>query len=71
MRHYAETHDGYAVKVNDRIELHPATDAWMMGDRFGTIERLGTDAAFVRMDKSGKLRRVRSVNIGSIVELAS
>lgn len=71
MRRYAETANGYAVKVGDRVELHPATDAWASGDRFGTVERLGNGAAFVRMDRSGKVRRVSSVNIGSIVGITS
>ena len=27
--------------VGDRVELHPATDRWMRGDRFGTVSKLG------------------------------
>ncbi len=25
------------LQVGSRVELHPATDRWMMGDRYGTI----------------------------------
>lgn len=71
MRRFAQTANGYAVKVGDRVELHPATDAWMSGDRFGVVERLGNDVAFVRMDRSGRVRRVSSANIGSIVGITS
>ncbi len=37
------------------VELHPATDRWMMGDRFGAIVRLRKDgAAYIKLDRSGK-----------------
>jgi hypothetical protein len=38
-----------------RVELHPATDRWMMGDRFGEIVALQTGPEWVRvkLDKSG------------------
>jgi hypothetical protein len=26
--------------IGQRVELHPATDRWMMGDRYGTIVKL-------------------------------
>lgn len=50
----------------DRVELHPATDAWMMGDRYGTVVRVGpyveeslapgqTIVVRVRMDRSGRM----------------
>ena|ERR1700677_3229418 len=42
-----------------RVELSPATDAWMMGDRFGTVEPVkGRKYVSVRMDRSGKVRKV-------------
>jgi len=25
------------MKVGDRVQLHPATDRWMMGDRYGVV----------------------------------
>lgn len=39
-----------------RVELHPAHDAWMAGDRYATVERVGRSVVWVRSDKSGKLR---------------
>lgn len=50
-----------------RIELHPATDRWMMGDRFGTVRRVGRKLLHVAMDRSGKTIRVSPDNIGKIV----
>lgn len=64
-------------RIGARVELHPATDAWMSGDRFGTVVSVSRRArAFVdprdprsgrifrvRMDRSGKVRRVAEGNI--------
>jgi hypothetical protein len=41
----------------DRIETHPATDAWMQGDRFGTVVNIGSKWVEVEMDRSGRKRR--------------
>ena len=54
------------LKVGDRVEIHPARDAWMQGDRYGTVEYVGRTVVKVRMDRSGRLLQER---IGS--ELAS
>jgi hypothetical protein len=42
--------------VDQRVELHPATDRWMMGDRFGVVTKLDTLSGVVRvkLDKSKK-----------------
>jgi len=45
-------------KVNDRVQLHPATDAWIFGDKFGTVVKIGRKKIHVKMDRSGKIRRV-------------
>jgi len=42
----------------DRVELHPGTDAWMQGDRYGTVvDTLETGYVTVRMDKSSRILR--------------
>ena len=51
------------ANVGDRVELHPATDAWMSGDRFGTVEKMGRALIHVRMDRSGRLRTIHPSNI--------
>ncbi len=50
--------DGY--QVGDRVQLHPSTDRWMMGDRYGTVEILGENGIYVhvRMDKSKVLQKI-------------
>ena len=46
-------------------ELHPATDAWMQGDRFGEITKLdqGKNLVHVRMNVSRRLLKVHPDNI--------
>jgi hypothetical protein len=56
-------------KVGQRVELSPATDAWMMGDRFGEIVKIGRAYLHVRMDRSGRTLRISPANIHKIVEV--
>jgi hypothetical protein len=43
--------------IGQRVELSPATDRWMMGDRYGEIVHVGPATASVLLDKSGIIRR--------------
>jgi len=54
--------------IGTRIELHPATDRWMMGDRFGTINGMDkpTGCFRVKMDTSGRVLKVPPDQIGRI-----
>lgn len=42
-------------KKGDRVELHPGTDRWAMGDRYGTVTSTSVKKGRVRvlMDRSG------------------
>jgi hypothetical protein len=51
------------VQVGERVQLHPATDDWMRGDKFGTITRVGTQLVSVKLDKSGRTKRYRPNNL--------
>ena len=53
--------------VGDRVELHPATDRWMMGDRYGEVVYVNTKkgTATVLLDKSGKRLRFLFTNLMS------
>ena len=33
-------YDGSTFTVGDRVELHPSTDTWMQGARFGTVAHI-------------------------------
>ena len=46
-----------------RVELQPWMDAWMAGDRYGTIVKVGRLYAYVQMDRSGITRRVQPSNL--------
>jgi hypothetical protein len=49
-------------QVGDRVQLHPATDRWMMGDRYGVVMEVKmckgparTNWKYrVKLDRSGK-----------------
>ncbi len=43
--------------IGRRVQLHPATDRWMMGDRYGVIVEVGREYMAVKLDKSGKVVR--------------
>ena len=50
-------YDGNGYNIGDRVELHPGTDLWMRGARFGTVERMSltpNDRVHVRLDKMPK-----------------
>ena len=38
----------------DRVQLHPSTDHWMRGDRYGDVVRVTSTKITVKLDKSGK-----------------
>lgn len=47
-------YDGSAYAVGDRVEIHPGTDHWMRGARYGTVVRTSLtpkDRVHVRLDK--------------------
>lgn len=53
----------FVLDIGDRVELHPATDAWMSGDRYGEVTKIGRKYLHVAMDRSGRSRKVRPENI--------
>ena len=59
--------NGETVAIGDRVELHPATDAWMFGDRFGEVATIGRKYVHVKMDRSGRTLRVAPHNIARVV----
>jgi hypothetical protein len=46
--------DGNGYQAGDRVEIHPGTDLWMRGARYGTVQRFSLtpkDRVHVLMDK--------------------
>jgi len=59
--------------IGQRIQTHPATDQWMMGDRYGEVVKIGRKYIHVKMDKTGKIlkflpRYLQEVNDYSRIE---
>ena len=54
--------------VGDRVQLSPACDRWMMGDRFGEVVAIGRVLLKVHMDRSGKTIDIIPDRIGEILE---
>ncbi len=44
-----------------RVATQPHTDAFMMGDRFGEVVKVGTRLVHVRMERSGRGRKFRKL----------
>lgn len=57
------------LKPGDRVQLHPATDHWMRGDRYGTVSRiLITGRIRILLDKSKKYVTVDQANIYEVID---
>ena len=54
-------------KKGDRIEMHPATDLWMRGARYGEIVQVGRKNLKVKLDYLRRAIAVSPRNIGQIV----
>ena len=52
--------------IGDIVEIHPATSAWMSGDRFGTVFAIGRKLVAVNMHRSGKLRRLHPIDLSKL-----
>ena len=56
-RHYhsiVKGYDGHGYTIGDRVEIHPGTDLWMRGARFGTVVGMSAtenDRVKVELDK--------------------
>ena len=47
-------------KIGRRVEMHPCTDWWMQGDRFGTVTKIDVPNGIlsVKLERSNKTVRV-------------
>lgn len=50
-------------RKNMRVAIHPASDWYMRGERFGTIVNVGRKYALVRMDRSQVAKNFHPDNI--------
>ena len=68
--------NGLSFEPGDRVELHPATDLWMRGARFGTVKKIvgkRTTAAYLRVhvDAINRTVAIGPDNIYAITETAA
>jgi hypothetical protein len=50
-------YDGKGYTVGDRVELHPGTDLWMRGARYGDVVGMHltpNDRVIVKVDRTGR-----------------
>lgn len=62
--------DGFSITdfaVGQRVESHPATDAWIFGDRYGEVVKVGRNLVHVKMDRSGRTLKFLPRNIYQII----
>jgi len=52
-----------SFKIGQRVQLHPATDTWMRGDRYGEVVKIGRLYIHVKLDKSDHVLRFRPDNL--------
>ena len=62
------------LKIGDRVQLHPATNEWMQGDRYGLLvrsswstENPGVITAWIVKLDSGRVRRFHPNNIIEVI----
>lgn len=59
------------MKIGQRKMAHPGTDAWMSGDRYGVIVKVGRALVHMQMDRSGRVRKFRPENLVPIDDALS
>lgn len=51
------------IEEGKRYQMHPVTDLFMFGDRYGEVASKGSKYVYVRMERSGRLRSVLPGNL--------
>ncbi len=55
------------LKEGQRVQLISAADAWMAGDRYGEVVRVGRSIVHIKMDRSGRVRWFHPETIAEVV----
>jgi hypothetical protein len=53
----------HSFRVGQRVALHPATDRWARGDRYGEVLRVGRKLISVKLDRSGQIAKMHPSNL--------
>jgi hypothetical protein len=52
-----------AVRLGDRVQLHPATDLWMRGAKYGTVVKFGRKYLHIQLDINDKIVKMLPTNV--------
>jgi hypothetical protein len=63
-------HGYFLYNVGDRIELHPATDWWMRGARYGEVRKVNPPVVTVKLDKVKRLVKIHYDNVLKVISPA-
>ncbi len=55
-----------AFRVGQRIQLHPATDQWMQGQRYAEVTKVGRKVITIKTD-AGRTYRVPPEHVSEIL----
>jgi hypothetical protein len=58
-----QTRQALGFYKGQRVQLHPATDRWMRGDRYGTVIHVGRKLVHVKLDVSQQVAKLHPSNI--------
>jgi len=62
------TYEANDFRPGDRVQLHPATDLWMRGARYGTVDRVMRNGRLVVfVDALGRQVKIDPALIGNIL----
>ena len=53
----------------ERVELHPGTDWYMRGARFGVVHKVGREWVHIRLDSTAAVIMLRPSRIRSVVSV--
>lgn len=56
-------------RIGERVELHPATDLFMRGARYGTVVFIGRRLVSVALDVTGRSVKFQPQNLRHIPEV--
>jgi hypothetical protein len=54
-------------RTGQRVQMHPGTDRWMRGDRYGEVVAVGRRLVTIKLDRSGQTKAFLPRAIGEIL----
>lgn len=54
-------------RIGSRIEMAPHSDAWMQGDRYAEVVKVGRKLLHARFDRSGRYGKVHPSQVARVI----